>query len=508
MTGYTAGFSGLLSTGTGGTKEIATSIPGALHYHHYQWPYILKDIIRLNRAGNLPRPLCLFGHSMGAEAVLEIADELSKINIVVDYAGIIDLTLGPVTKAGNNIKLLQEFHSQFQRVSFDNFQGTHEYYNLDQIMDDNIGHSEAARLKFTQDKIVETITSLTKPELPELDMKITPRMALEIAYHEGLVQEAYKDSVGVWTWSIGITNASGHKVDRYIKKPATIERCIEVYIWLLDTKYAPAVRKVFAGHDISESQFTAALSFHWNTGGIERARWVKEWKSGNHNKARNSFLNWNKPSEIIPRRRAERDLFFDDEWSGDGTVAHYQGVSSSGSPINPKRIIIKDAVTSAIQRHYTIDAPVVPKPPNPPVIAPIGDIEAIRAMLSKRVPDLEPQNRELVIAFALVSQHFEPDRPDIPTIDLQPNPSTEAGFLIPNPKKGTNMFATTFNLKSKTTLTGIFAALAGLALFVLPEGNMIVDLVRSIYPQADAGALLTMGLGFIFGRDAIRKLEK
>lgn len=35
-------------------------------------------------------------------------------------------------------------------------------------------------------------------------MEVTYRIALEVAYHEALVRRAYKDSVGVWTWSVGL----------------------------------------------------------------------------------------------------------------------------------------------------------------------------------------------------------------------------------------------------------------------------------------------------------------
>lgn len=49
-------------------------------------------------------------------------------------------------------------------------------------------------------------------------MKITARVALELASHEGLVRQAYKDSVGVWTWSIGITSASGQPSSSSLRK--------------------------------------------------------------------------------------------------------------------------------------------------------------------------------------------------------------------------------------------------------------------------------------------------
>ena len=52
---------------------------------------------------------------------------------------------------------------------------------------------------------------------------ITVKIAQEIVSHEAIVREAYKDSVGVWTWSVGITNASGHKVfPRYKDNPQSL----------------------------------------------------------------------------------------------------------------------------------------------------------------------------------------------------------------------------------------------------------------------------------------------
>lgn len=174
-------------------------------------------------------------------------------------------------------------------------------------------------------------------------MKITPRVALELASHEGLVRQAYKDSVGVWTWSIGITNASGHNVDRYIGNPQTLERCLEVYVWALE-KYANDVRKVFKDKPLNEHQFAAAVSFHYNTGGIARASWVKKWLAGDVAGAKKDFMNWSKPKEIIPRREKERDLFFDGKWSNNGTVTEYTRVKANGQIdwSSAKRTNIKD----------------------------------------------------------------------------------------------------------------------------------------------------------------------
>lgn len=153
---------------------------------------------------------------------------------------------------------------------------------------------------------------------------ITYRVAGEIIGHEGLVREAYKDSTGVWTWSIGVTNASGHQVyPRYKDNPQSIRRCLEVFVWLLETRYAPAVRAAFAPYELTEAQFAAALSFHYNTGAIGKADWVRLRLAGDKAGARAAFMNWRRPAEIIPRREAERDLFFDGKWTWDGLATVY-----------------------------------------------------------------------------------------------------------------------------------------------------------------------------------------
>lgn len=157
---------------------------------------------------------------------------------------------------------------------------------------------------------------------------LSRRVLVELAQHEGVVLEAYKDSKGIWTWGIGVTNASGHGVLRYKDNPQTLERVFEIYEWLLRTKYLPDVLEAFKGFPLSENQLAAALSFHYNTGAIKRASWVKSFLSGNGRRARREFMNWRSPREIIPRREKERDLFFDGVWSNkDGKVTVYEKVN-------------------------------------------------------------------------------------------------------------------------------------------------------------------------------------
>lgn len=179
----------------------------------------------------------------------------------------------------------------------------------------------------------------TPPSAPP-PSAITARIAAELIDHESIVLEAYRDSVGVWTWGVGVTNASGHRIDRYRDNPQSIARCLEIYIWLLREKYAPAVRAAFAGYALTEAQFAAALSFHYNTGAIGRAGWVRLWKAGDIDRARRAFMEWRKPPEIIERRQKECDLFFDGIWSGSGKATVWPVRKPSYSPDwrNPQRV--------------------------------------------------------------------------------------------------------------------------------------------------------------------------
>ena len=168
---------------------------------------------------------------------------------------------------------------------------------------------------------------------------LSKRAALAIALHEGACLEWYLDTKKVGTWGIGVTTASGHNVERYKDKPQTLERVIEVFLWLLETKYLPDVLKAFKGRELTEAQLAAAVSFHYNTGAIGKASWVRMFLAGDMDGAEDSFLTWRLPSEIIPRRAAEADLFFDGVWPKDiGFVTVYPVGKPSYTPLIRKGV--------------------------------------------------------------------------------------------------------------------------------------------------------------------------
>jgi GH24 family phage-related lysozyme (muramidase) len=161
---------------------------------------------------------------------------------------------------------------------------------------------------------------------PAASSELSDRSLLELLSHEGIVCEAYKDSVGVWTWGVGVTDASGHRVLRYKDNPQPISKVIEIFKWLIATKYLPDVKKAFTV-ELNEAQLAAALSFHYNTGAIKKASWVKSFNKGDVDKAYQEIMNWRTPSSIIERREKERDLFFNGHWSNDGMATVYTVVN-------------------------------------------------------------------------------------------------------------------------------------------------------------------------------------
>lgn len=147
-------------------------------------------------------------------------------------------------------------------------------------------------------------------------MKLSPRAICELIGHEAIVQEAYKDSQGIWTWAVGVTSASSHHIyPRYLDNPQPVQRCLEVSIWLMQNRYLPPVLEAFEGYPLAEHELAAAVSFHYNTGAIKRATWVTHVKAGRTAQARASFMEWIKNPELKKRRTAECDLFFRGIWS-------------------------------------------------------------------------------------------------------------------------------------------------------------------------------------------------
>jgi len=130
---------------------------------------------------------------------------------------------------------------------------------------------------------------------------------MAIASHEGIVLSRYFDSVGVATIGIGHTKAAGNP------DPATFAGSLmigEAFGLLRHDimKYEADVNRAVKV-PLAQHEFDALVSFHYNTGQIGKASFVKRLNAGDRAGAIKGIMDWRKPPEIIPRRAAERDLF-------------------------------------------------------------------------------------------------------------------------------------------------------------------------------------------------------
>lgn len=178
-------------------------------------------------------------------------------------------------------------------------------------------------------------------------MKTSPQGAAFLASHEGLVPGPYRDSVGVWTYGIGHTAAAGAPDPAKMARgmPADMDAAVSDALRLFAADLVAYEAAVAAAIKVpvTQQQFDAAVSFHFNTGAIATATWVMSLNAGKVETAAKQMMNWSRPPEIVPRRDAERRLFLHGEY-GDGATTIW-GVTEAGrvvwrshGAISPERV--------------------------------------------------------------------------------------------------------------------------------------------------------------------------
>jgi len=197
-----------------------------------------------------------------------------------------------------------------------------------------------------------------------MDMRTSDAGRMEIIAHEGIVRTTYYDSVGILTWGVGHTAAAGEPLPSgQWSRVASVREVFDVFAKDLD-RYERQVRLAFTV-PLEQHQFDAAVSFHFNTGAISKATWVKKFNAGDIAGAKKSFMDWRKPPEIIPRRKKEFDLFFSGTYSGGGKATVYPANAAGTVQWGQgKTIDLAAALNPA-------DLPVTPPQPSPaPTTAP------------------------------------------------------------------------------------------------------------------------------------------
>jgi lysozyme len=168
-----------------------------------------------------------------------------------------------------------------------------------------------------------------------MTMKTSDAGIFALALHEGIVPAPYKDSVGVWTYGIGHTAAAG--APDPAKMPRGMPNDMDAALADVFAVFRADLPKYEAGVNravkvpITQAQFDALVSFHYNTGAIGRASLVKRLNAGDKAGAAAGFMAWKKPAEIIPRRKEEQKLFATGTYPG-GQVTVWR-VDGSGRVI-------------------------------------------------------------------------------------------------------------------------------------------------------------------------------
>ncbi|RUS64889.1 lysozyme [Pseudorhodobacter sp. E13] len=199
-----------------------------------------------------------------------------------------------------------------------------------------------------------------------------------LIHEEGEVLRAYRCPAGVWTIGVGLTAASGvvkPKAGMVISKAESRSLLQKA----LRRNYEPAVSRAMPS--AKQHEFDAGVGFHFNTGAIGKATWVKSWRE----KARRAVITerliaWNKGGgKVLPglvhRRARECDMLFDAKYpvpppkpvssaaiwaihatNGDKAAAQ-EGFRRLGYLAGPHSGVIPIEMVSAFQRDHglTVD---------------------------------------------------------------------------------------------------------------------------------------------------------
>ena len=147
-------------------------------------------------------------------------------------------------------------------------------------------------------------------------LKLSQAGANLIQHFEGCLQKKgehfvpYRCPAGVWTVGWGTTRSGGKPIDPSIKWTAS--QCNAAFLADMGT-YERDVRKCLKV-PVSQNEWDALVSFHYNTGALPQSTLLKKLNSGDRKGAAAEFHRWNKGGGKVlaglTRRRASESLLF------------------------------------------------------------------------------------------------------------------------------------------------------------------------------------------------------
>lgn len=191
-------------------------------------------------------------------------------------------------------------------------------------------------------------------------MKMSDKGLVELVGHEGVCLSKYKDSVGVWTIGIGATRTEIPDLASWpLSKTITMQEAFDLLKKGI-VKYENALNK-YLTREIHQTEFDALCSWCYNvgTGWVPKASVIR--KINNREKGQSLYdalMMYQKPKEIIGRRRKEAILLRDGTYSNGGKALLFP-VSSKGYPVYNK------GKTINVWEYLNSSNPVQPVPEQP-----------------------------------------------------------------------------------------------------------------------------------------------
>lgn len=160
------------------------------------------------------------------------------------------------------------------------------------------------------------------------DMRISGRGFADLLLSEAIVTRRYKDSVGVWTYGLGHTAAAGRPDPEGVMTDQPLADILALARADL-RKYEADVNSAVKV-ELSQPEFDALVSFHFNTGKIKRATLTKKLNAGDRAGAAAAFMAYKKPASIIERRKREQHLFATGEYANTAMTAMVYPATDDG----------------------------------------------------------------------------------------------------------------------------------------------------------------------------------
>ena len=143
--------------------------------------------------------------------------------------------------------------------------------------------------------------------------EINERGLTLVEQFEGLQLKAYRDEVGVWTIGWGFTGWQHN--DGTVYEGLVITRARAVQFLQYNMHQCEGRVDALVNVSLNDDQFSALVSFDFNTGALGKSTLLKELNNGEYSDAADQLLRWVyaggvKYRGLVRRRESERNLFY------------------------------------------------------------------------------------------------------------------------------------------------------------------------------------------------------